>query len=167
MLAIQKIMCQQPYDILDLCLLPLQGHPMGSFVFMFLLVNKDLFASEQRLLTLKLVLNLNGNHFLLSICPLFRSEISLYLVHSVHILHIKYATYCSALMFLYLKHNNKQSTIFSGHFNNFPCICEGLTQRSLMLTLTCFIIDYHGSNNTLFLLCRCVQPSKYCRWVNI
>ena len=44
----------------------------------------------------------------------------------------------------------------------FQCICEGLTLIHLDLpTLTCFIIVYHVNTDTPFILCRCVQSSKY------
>ena len=46
------------------------------------------------------------------------------LLHLVHILHTKYAPWFCALMCSNLEQTIMQPSMISGHFTNFPCICE-------------------------------------------
>ena len=43
----------------------------------------------------------------------------------------------------------------SGHLTNVPCVCEAFSYSPGLLTLPCFIIDYH----TPFLVFRCIYSA--------
>ena len=70
--------------------------------------------------------------------------------------------YCTHVLIFGAQNKISNQKTFSWHFTNFHvsvkhwfCVHLGL------LTLICFIIDYHVNKDIPFLLFRCVQPSNY------